>query len=375
MQAPTSSNRRGACLPADKAPLRHHPFVCGSAALGRRFVILSLLVFAGLLLASPVTYLLLSRALNRQLDAYLVTLARAVEQRFLRGAEGAFEADGSSLEADAHAPRHFVVVGPSGGPLWSDGEDGLLLPEAAARARRTLEPVYDDAHFAADSLRIVEWPFANEEGEILVAEVGASEALTQHMLRRGILIAVGVGFVACLLLAVGSLFLAHHIFSPIARIVSQVERIGEASLAERLPARGTDDELERLITVVNHMLDRIQRAFESQRRFSSDVAHEIRSPLTALRGQIEVALRKERSAKEYRQVLDDSLEEILRIARLAENLMSLAKVDAGVLAIERVEVDLHEVVSRAMARGKPQADEKDIRMVLHGQESVVVSGE
>jgi two-component system OmpR family sensor kinase len=224
-------------------------------------------------------------------------------------------------------------------------------------------------------MRLVAWPFTDRGGRRLVLEVGGSSQVSVKALRHGVALTFVAVAGALLLLFVGSYLLARRAFAPIDRIVRRVELIDELNLDERIPPGHASDELGRLVVVINRMLARLQAAFEGQRRFASDVSHEIRSPLTALRGQIEVALRKERPPAEYRRVLEESLEEVLRLSRLAENLLSLARADAGVLEIQRVRLDLKEVVAEAVHRLGARATDKNVRLELAAPEPLFVVGD
>ncbi|NNF37240.1 MAG: two-component sensor histidine kinase, partial [Gemmatimonadetes bacterium] len=108
------------------------------------------------------------------------------------------------------------------------------------------------------------------------------------------------------------------------------------------------------------MLDRIQQAFDTQTRFTADASHELRSPLTALRGEIEIALRKERSTEEYREVLGSNLEEILRLSRITEDLLTLARADAGALSPRWEAVDAEAFAVRLTDRFRRAADEAGV---------------
>ena len=108
----------------------------------------------------------------------------------------------------------------------------------------------------------------------------------------------------------------------------QARRIGEASLGERLPHPGSPDELGRLIDTLNGMLARIERSVEAQRRFTADASHELRSPLSRLRAELEVTLRRPRDSSEYQEALRSCLEEVERLSRLTEELLTLAHLDA-----------------------------------------------
>src|SRR5205807_10039899 len=100
-------------------------------------------------------------------------------------------------------------------------------------------------------------------------------------------------------------------------------------LDERLPIRGTGDELDQLSLTINGMLDRIASYIERNRDFVANAAHELRSPLAAIRSTVEVALNRDRTAEEYATLLTDVMEECTRLAGLVNLLLLLAEGDAG----------------------------------------------
>ena len=358
-------------------------------SLRARLLALQLAVFGGLvLLASPASYLFMSRGLQRERDEYLASMASRLPEELLATGEPLVPdglaprpclpdpvLPGSSHPQATHRPRHLLLSDGEGRVLCSDGERLPLAPEAAHEASRTQAPVYADVRWSAEVFRLVAWPFRHHDGRILVAEVGTSYLVIERTLRRGLTFLAAIGGLALLLLLAGSLALTRSAFQPIDRIVRKVEHIDEGNLAERLSLETPSDETRRLVAVINRMLERLERAFEAQSRFSSDVAHEIRSPLTALRGQIEVALRRQRPADEYRAALEECLEEVLRLSRLAEDLMCLAKADAGALGTARGEVHLRELVARLLARFRTRADEKNIELRMRVPEGAAVVGD
>src|SRR5262249_30215310 len=106
----------------------------------------------------------------------------------------------------------------------------------------------------------------------------------------------------------------------------------------------SDDELGRLARTLNGMIARLERSFEEIRRFTADAAHELRTPLAVLRSEAEVALRLPREPEQYRAVLEDQLEELERLSRLAERLLFLCREDAGLGPRACRPVELREVV-------------------------------
>jgi two-component system OmpR family sensor kinase len=111
---------------------------------------------------------------------------------------------------------------------------------------------------------------------------------------------------------------------PTEEITQQAEAIEAGTLSERITAHADVQEFRRLVTVLNGMLTRLDRAFQVQRRFTADASHELRAPLTVLRGDIEVALRRERNPQYYQETLRRCREEV-RMSRLAAGLLLLAK--------------------------------------------------
>jgi signal transduction histidine kinase len=112
------------------------------------------------------------------------------------------------------------------------------------------------------------------------------------------------------------------------------------------------------------MLGRLDASIEAQRRFTSDASHELRSPLTALRGELEVARRRDRSGEEYRRVLDSALEEVDRLARLVDDLLMLARADAGAAPARPRDARLATVAARVVERLAPSAHERGVELAL-----------
>lgn len=129
----------------------------------------------------------------------------------------------------------------------------------------------------------------------------------------------------CITAALGY-WLARSSMRPIERIGRVAERIGSSNLHERIAVEGLPEELRRVVLAFNTMLDRLGESFARVGQFSDDVAHELRTPVNNLRGQIEVALSRTRSSEDYEQVLGSCLEECGRISRIVSSLLFLARV-------------------------------------------------
>jgi two-component system OmpR family sensor kinase len=153
---------------------------------------------------------------------------------------------------------------------------------------------------------------------------------------KALLLAGGAALVAALL---AGYLLAARTASPLRRFAATAAEVDAGDLTPRLDSRPADaEELRTLAEAFNHMLDRLDRAFAQQRRFVSDASHELRSPLTAIRGQLEVLARNDSpSPADVRRVETVTMKEMGRVERLVDDLLALARLDEG------VGLELHEV--------------------------------
>ncbi len=170
---------------------------------------------------------------------------------------------------------------------------------------------------------------------------------------------------------IGGWWLARRVVQPVHEVIDQAEAIRAGTLGRRIEASADSQEYERLVGVLNTMLARLENAFETQRRFTADASHELRSPLTALRGEIEVALRREREPAEYRRVLESNLQEVDRLSRLGEDLLTLARSDAGVMQPRFEPTDLSERAERVVEQLRNEAAKKRVQVSVVGSASTI----
>jgi two-component system OmpR family sensor kinase len=328
------------------------------------------LILAGVIYAGDRA---LSRMVVAQVDAALLALAESEAARDLDDSEGQVHLRAAEAEAEAPSLRRYdklvQIVDAEGHVVErSAGLDGTSLPAPPALLARlrngeTVTETLPD--LVGEPVRMLSLPI-RVGGRVRYAIQVATplrEAFT--FLRTGRLLFLGgSAAVLCAVVLIGVL-LAKGALRPIDRIVRKARRIGESSLRERLPDPGTPDEMGRLVATLNEMLDRIERSFENQRRFTADASHELRSPLSRLRSELEVTLRRPRTAPEYEETLRSALEEVERLSRLTEQLLTLAHLDAGEAAeLPTGPIFLLPVVEDEMARLKPEADRRQVILAL-----------
>jgi two-component system heavy metal sensor histidine kinase CusS len=159
--------------------------------------------------------------------------------------------------------------------------------------------------------------------------------------RERLWLVLGTSLVLC---ALAGYLIARSGMRPIQEIGRTAARIRSTTLDERIQAQGLPAELAELAETFNSMLDRLEQSFLHISHFSDDVAHELRTPINNLRGEIEVALSKARSGDEYREILGSSLEECTRISRLIQTLLFLARSDSTADTLQRERIDVgHEL--------------------------------
>ncbi len=169
--------------------------------------------------------------------------------------------------------------------------------------------------------------------------------------------------------------LAGKLLSPVVKIKTLAEKIRLGKLSERINIGYKGKEIDDLVKMLNDMLDSCQRSVESQKRFSSDVSHEIRSPLTSLRGSIEVALRKKRTAEEYEDILRNNLADIIRLSKITDNLLFLTKVDNNILELRRQWFDLKHFMETVVENFRYKAFSADLSITESYQEHLELNGD
>jgi two-component system OmpR family sensor kinase len=189
------------------------------------------------------------------------------------------------------------------------------------------------------------------------------EELKETLLLVAGLLAVAVGAVVVGAAGLGY-WLAGRALSPVSVMAATARDISEHDLHRRIDlSLPPGDELGDLAATFNSMLERLQTAFEGLQRFTADAAHELRAPLTLMRTQVEIALRRERTPDQYRASHQALLEEIERLTRLAEQLLLLARADAGALEPRFQALDLPELLEGVGERWRPAALERGLSLV------------
>jgi heavy metal sensor kinase len=333
------------------------------------------------LILGVAAYALVSYTLHKETDFALRSVAETLARRHAAARRPLFPP-----EADEAFRRFFGSIPVVPYFEWldprtdlqreTDEPDGApLSPQAKQNALRgiaTFETLEGEGPYP---VRVLTWPVIDSGRVLAVVRVGMSQMELSRTLSHFLLIMAALFPLALALAGGGGWFFAHRALSPVDRMTQAARKIKAGRLHARLEKTGGNDELDRLADTLNEMLGRLENAFTEMRQFTADASHELQTPLTILRGEIEVALRSRRSPEEYTDVLKSALEEIERISFLVEGLLLLARSDAGMLKMDRGAADLMLAAEEVLHQLSPLAAAKQVALLLGHVEPLEVSGD
>lgn len=173
---------------------------------------------------------------------------------------------------------------------------------------------------------------------------------------------------------IGGYFLIYKSFLPIEKTLKDLKKIHALDLSKRLQVtNNNNDEIDSLSKEINSLLTRLELSFEKISEFSSDASHELKTPLTIIRGEIEIALRKERSSLEYKETLKNCLDEVLVIQQTIDDLLFLAKSKNNIENIEK-EIYIDEIILESGKELESFAKIKNINIEYKINETTPISG-
>ncbi len=199
-----------------------------------------------------------------------------------------------------------------------------------------------DLPFGDDGFRILSRGVEGPDGVVVIHAAASLEPVAESIGSLGAILFVGVPILIALV-GMTTWLIVGRALRPVESIRSRVSSIGDGQLDRRVPVPDTGDEVARLAHTMNGMLERLERSAERQRRFVADASHELRSPLAAMRTQLEVGLAHP-DGVDWPTVSSEVLEEALRLQRLVDDLLLLARRESEAVVVTRAPVDLDDLV-------------------------------
>lgn len=319
---------------------------------------------------STLLYLTMSRSLYRDVDQKLRTLAELIASEAISPfSKFGFGPIDQSLEAsmDLKPIGKFIQVLDESGRIGrtSDNLKSVQLPislHALRNGSKGLITYETNRSIRNTPLRIITYPVKEQNQVTKMIQVASSLEDVEDALNTLLLILLVTVPSILLIASLGGLFLANKALKPVDRITQTARMITSQNLNQRIQTLKVKDEISRLIDTFNEMISRLDQSFRQIKQFTTDASHELKTPLTILKGEVEVALRKRREAHEYEQILESNLEEIDRMTKIVEDLLLLSKADIGEIQLNKEDIPLNRFLIGLTEQMKILAQPKNIRI-------------
>jgi heavy metal sensor kinase len=255
-------------------------------------------------------------------------------------------------------------------------DNALPLPQfvKGGEIKSTFENVTDD-RLSDSAMRMLSLPFKIEESTYYVLQFAISRKDVDNTLNMLLMIILIIDPIVLILSFFGGYFLVNKTLSPVRSVVASAKKITAEDLSHRLPSIGSNDEIGELVDTFNDMIARLDRSFRKIRQFSSDVSHEFKSPLTIIRGEIDVTLRKKRLNGDLVKTLERVGEEVTALQRIIDNLLFLGSTEADGEPLPFKKVPLDKIILDTFEIIQQTAEQKNVRFVLKDIPTINIEGE
>jgi heavy metal sensor kinase len=335
-----------------------------------------LLLAAILALFSSGVYLAVRQLLVENVDQMLQHQARLVAQAIDED-DGVLTLTQDVLLPDVRDQQHFTRIYRADQSLsFSDGGAGAQIPavpDALANALSGRQHL-GEVQLGTTTLRVASFPVSDEGRIAGVLQVGVALRGIEETMRTLLQVLLVLAPAMLLIASGGGWFLANRALAPIDQITRTAERISVENLSRRIGVQGLDDEVGRLARTFDTMLARLEAAFARQRQFTADASHELRTPLTAIIGRIDVALGWPGSVEGYQATLRSVREQMVRLTRLSNDLLWLARIDSQPSTLPAEPIDLSSILPAVAAQLEPLAHAQRVTLTLPAIPPLVVVG-
>ncbi len=335
---------------------------------------LSVLLFSGVLL-----YVVLSNRIYADVDRQLLDRASVIVHELERSPFPFWSQRLSRFAS--HYPGSVQLIGSNGvvlflsdrGLVGRGGDEVTMALQRAIENKITITAT--SSLLRDDSGRVVAMPVHLAGRVVAVMMLDRNLEEIHAFFELMYLIGGALGLLSMIISAYAGYILAQRALRPIDEIAHTARAVASGDLSRRLKSFSQDKEIAFLIRVLNKMFADLESSFKAQKRFTADASHELRIPLTVMQGEIEVALRRRRSAREYVYTLRQQLDMIERMRRIVDGLLTLARADAGLLELRHEEVDLSLLLQEVGQQHLGLFASKDIHLDMEIAEELQVIGD
>jgi len=325
-----------------------------------------------LLIFGAAVFILVNVILLNQVDTMLAGVVRDIAQVTRVNSVG--ELNVINLPPlDMTSNAYVQVWGREGNLVSTSPSIGALRESLDPASLKAGTTAYHDSWLGSAHLRVLTVPLKVGDRTIGILQVGSSLSVVDATRNTLLTIMVGVAVVAVLLAGLGSWVLLGRALSPLETITETVDQINRADdLSRRIPNPAqTEDEVGELIESVNQTLERLESLFTSQQRFLADVSHDLRTPLTVIKGNVDLMRRMKQADEESLNSID---QEAGRLTRLVGGLLMLAQAESGKLTLNLQPVELDLLLTEVFTEMQVLAGNK-VSVHLNDIDQVVVNGD
>lgn len=325
-------------------------------------------------------YFITRQALHTQTDNALTTHSEKIVEVVTRSDTNMHSgiAKEAFIDEFSNIPGMLVVIVDNSGTIISSSQTvnptNTVIRDLFEKARATDTPFFQDRSIGSQSLRFLTTPVVQNNSFVGTVIMGHPIDVIQNTL-SSLVTTLGIIFVIFLVPGVlGGYLNARAAIMPVAAISEKLKKVNAGNLDERVDNPKTGDEIEELSATFNSLLDRLHSAFQRERQFIGDVAHEVKTPLAAQRTNIEIALGKDRSKEELRRALEESLIDNNQLSTTLKNVLDLAWSGADSARVQFEDFNLSEVVEEIKDLGVKMAVKKQIIIKGNVDPNIIISG-
>jgi len=257
------------------------------------------------------------------------------------------------------------------------GKGGNEVSKALGKALKGEATVFISTQslLRKDNIRVIAMPVHRAGHVVAVLLLGRSTSEIQGFFKWLYLLGGVLGLISMIISGVAGYVMASRALRPINEITSTARAVAAGDLSRRLQSQVQDREIRILVKSLNKMFEDLESSFMAQKRFTADASHELRIPLTILKGEVEVALRHPRSEEDYKQLLKQHLDIIERMQRIVNDLLTLARADAGLLELAQENVDLSLLLQEVAQHHLILFADNHINLGMDVQDNLEVMGD
>lgn len=347
---------------------------------GRLALLYMAVEFALLLFAAVLLYVVLTRQIYDSVDQELIQQANTITHELENTRYPYWNQE--IISFSSHFIGSVTLVGANGVLLFASDQE--LIGRGGGEVTMALQKAMDGETaiistgtlLRKSNVRVIAMPVHRGESRVVaVLMLGRSTAEIHSFFELMYLIGGLLGLISMLVSGYAGFVMARQALKPMDEIGQAATRFAEGDLSCRVEMTSRDREIRSLMRTLNKMFGDLESSISAQKRFTADASHELRIPLTILRGEIEVALLRRRRPAEYQEVLRQQLDIIERMQRIVDGLLELARADAGLLELANEEVDLSLLVEEVGQHHLTLLSSKDVRLDMQVVDGLTVIGD